>query len=175
MNRENKIKISERFLTAGEISILNKDIRHYPDLTYVSPRLWGSFSRHFVLYHEKRFIGVCAVIILGSWIKIGPFALRNGSENKGYGTMLLSYIVKKYKRNDLYVGSSNPALGTIAKKLGFEAYKSYFSLPKAIRRYLISALLRFLNIVFFAEGVRKAIIYGKRPYCYYLRYAQKNM
>jgi hypothetical protein len=160
------VKISRRFLTNKEIRLINQDIRLYPDLAYVSPGQWKRYSERFVLYYGGEFAGVCAVVHLKKWIKIGPFVLRETFKNKGLGTKLFFYIVNKNKKN-LYIGSSNPAVGSITEKYGFQAEKSFFALPKEIQKYLLTTFLRFLNPIFMAESIRKLVKYGKKPYIYY--------
>jgi hypothetical protein len=163
-----KIQIHHGKLTDTEIHLINNDTRLYPDLTYVSPKLWKTFSKHFILYVNNEFAGVCAIIKLAHWIKIGPFVIRSHFRNKGFGTKLLQDISMAYPNENLYIGSSNPALWKIAIKNRFTQVQ-LLALPTEVRYYLLTTLLRFINPTFLYEALRKTIVYGKHRYGYFIR------
>ncbi|MFC1790606.1 hypothetical protein ACFLZP_03945 [Patescibacteria group bacterium] len=66
------IKITKRKLRSEEILLLIKNIKSFPDLTYVSQKRWQSFKNCYVACQNQQFAGVCVIYDLGSWLKIGP-------------------------------------------------------------------------------------------------------
>jgi hypothetical protein len=163
-----KIRILHRKLTNTEILLINADTRMYPDLTYVSPKLWQTFSDHYILFVNDEFAGVCATIKLSHWIKLGPLVLRSHFHNKGFGTKLFQKIIFAHPNTNLYIGSSNFAVWKIVVKNQFTQVQ-LLALPTEVRYYLITTLIRFINPKFLFEAVRKTILYGKHRYGYFIR------
>lgn len=164
-----KIDISKQELKDEEIEILMHEMKSFPNVGMVPKDMWRQFGNVFVITRNRSLIGVCVVILLKNWVKLGPFIIRNKFQGKGYGKILLTHVVSDLKNKNLYIGSSNSVVGNIVQKLRFRSVKSFFQLPLEIKLYLLKYLFGRLNIGFLLDYFRKRFLIRKGKYQYYIR------
>lgn len=81
------LSITKRSLTAKEIALLQREIANSPDITLFPKRRWKNFDILFIATDNKKLVGVCAVVDLGSWKKLGPLIILKNYHGKGCGLM----------------------------------------------------------------------------------------
>ena len=113
------LKIQKRKLTDKEVLLLSKEIKKAVNITIFPDKRWMGFETVYVASKDKNLVGVCAVERLQKWIKIGPLIIKEEFRGKGYGKRLFSYLIKDLHGSSLFVGSSNPIVWGMVKKLGF--------------------------------------------------------
>ncbi len=161
--------ISRRLLRPSEIDILVHELHDYPDIGWISADGWKKFGKVFVATSEGRFVGVCVAISLPHWVKLGPFVIAGKFQERGYGRQLLRHIVNALSKYNLYIGSSNPAVGHLAMKCGFQRKNNFFSLPMEIKKYLIMYVFQRLNLTFVLDAVQKTFAEKRGKYFYYIK------
>jgi hypothetical protein len=67
--------IEKRDLNNQEIDLLISDVLKVPQLIAGNRKRWQKFELYYILKDSNLLIGVCAVIRLKNWIKLGPFAI----------------------------------------------------------------------------------------------------
>lgn len=165
------ISITKRGLTVKEIGILSKEIAHFPDLSLVDDKLWSRYET-YVLTIDNRLAGICAVKKLEKFVKIGPIAVLEKYQGKGYGKLLFKSVVNRYKKYNIYIGSSNSRVKMMVKKAGFKKLENFRSLPREIKIYLLKYLFDRMNIDFILDDLKKRLFYRKDKYWYFLSFAQ---
>lgn len=161
--------IASDALTDTEIALLIEQMKNFPHVGLLSHEMWRKFDYVYVTRSNNRLIGACAVVKLHNWIKIGPVIILSKYHNKGYGKKLLTKIVNDFRRHNLYIGSSNPAVIKIVRLLGFKKINNFFKLPKEIKVYLIKYFLERLNINFLLDDIRKKLFLKRGNYSYFIR------
>jgi hypothetical protein len=64
---------------------------------------------------------------------MGPLIILRKYQKKGYGKQLLAYVTNEYPTEQLYIGSSNPAVKHMTCSLGFKEILSFRKLPMEIK------------------------------------------
>lgn len=142
------LTIFKRKLNIGEIDQLIPDIKKVPQLIAGDRKRWQKFDMVYVVYYKSEFIGICAIVTLDNWIKLGPFVILEEHRGKGYGKQLLSQIIKDYHGHNLFIGSATPAVWSIARNNNFTEV-SLWKMPYTVQKYL------FINTL---ESCRRGII-----------------
>lgn len=162
-----KMCIEKRKLVEEEINRLIQEMKKFPDIGLFTKNLWKDFQDIFVAQKNGNLIGVCTIVDLGTWIKIGPLIVLSKFQGKGYGKLLFTHVMNTYKKKNLYIGSSHPRIWTIVEKRGFQRVGNFFSLPFVIQRYLIMYFFKRFNSDFLFDTLRKKLISKRGPYRYY--------
>ncbi|OGF99975.1 hypothetical protein A2Y99_01470 [Candidatus Gottesmanbacteria bacterium RBG_13_37_7] len=162
--------IKKRKLVDAEIVLINEEIRKFPDIAYVNNSIWKKFECVYIAYSNNQFIGICVVVMLNDWVKIGPFVILQKYQGKGYGKKLLTYVIKKQKNINIFVGSSNKKVAKILSKLGFIQNTNTFKLSREIKLYGLGYFLESLNLTFLKELIRKKLLFKRGKFFYYLKY-----
>lgn len=79
------ITISKRALTDGEIELLIEEIRKFPNPVIGNKKQLKLLEHVYVAKVNTQFAGICAVIKLNSWTKLGPFVVLQKYHGKGIG------------------------------------------------------------------------------------------
>lgn len=158
--------ISQRPLKPEEIETLIQEIHRTPHITFIGGNAWEQFPLVYVAQRRRQFIGCCAVIPLGNWMKIGPFLIRNTHQGQGYGKQLLTAVINKNITRRLFIATSNPAVRHMVETLGFTQI-SLSATPPEVKRYLAHFVLTNLSMPLLTAFLRKTL-FGKRgkPYCF---------
>jgi N-acetylglutamate synthase-like GNAT family acetyltransferase len=160
--------ITKRNLSAKEIDLFQREIANSPDITLFPKRRWENFDTLFVATDNKKLVGVCAVINLGNWKKLGPLIILKNYYGKKCGTKLLSHTVNSVKHCNLFIGSSNPRVWSIISKLGFSQSK-YLQLPNEVRQYFLKYIIENLSCIFILDAVRKKLRHKRGVYKTFVR------
>lgn len=163
-----KINIEKRKLSDKEIDFLTEEVRKFPNPVVANKKRYKEFSPVYTAKINNNLIGVCAVIKLKDWLKLGPFVILKKYQGKGYGKMILKEIAEDYSNENLFIGSRNPAVVKIATGLGFEEISNFFSLPSTIKLYLVQNIFSSLSSDYFRELRRKGSV-REGPYRYFVR------
>lgn len=169
-----KILITKRNLHKKEKELLVQELYNFPHIGLLNESGWKMFDNIYVATKNSNFIGICAVVYLNSWIKIGPLVILSNHQNKGYGKELFNFVVNNNTNKNLYLGSSNPIVDSFAKASGFTTANSYFKLPIVIKLYIFSYLLKRLNPNYLLDAFKKLSL-KKHRYNYYLKSANKRI
>lgn len=148
-----KITIKKRSLNKKEINSLVEEIKKFPN-PLTSKRTWQSLRDVYIGYNSSELVGVCGVVKLKDWIKLGPFVVFKKYHHKGIGTLIFKSIVKDYPSSNLYVGSRNPGVAKIAFGFGFRE-EDIWKLPRAVKKYLIWKILENISLSYLRECMRK--------------------
>ncbi len=170
-----KIEIKLRKLSITEIAQLIDDINKFPHLGFIGEESWNSFFDTYTVYLAGKFAGVCVVIQLRNWAKIGPIIVLEKYQGQGLGRKLLGFVVKQLNNKNIYIGSSNPKIQSIVMDLEFRQMKCFWLLPKEIKIYLIKYFFQRLNWKFVKDAVKKRIILEHRNYGYFVKYKQTHL
>ncbi|MCL4338969.1 GNAT family N-acetyltransferase [Patescibacteria group bacterium] len=162
-----KISIFQRKLADSEIMLLLSQSPFFPDVGLYAKKTWEGFQNPFIILKDDKFIGVCVVIPLENWLKLGPVIILKEFQGKGYGKRLLSRVVERYRANNLYIGSSNKKVGHIVKGLNFRKI-SYMGLPGEIKVFLLRQFWERLNLNFIKDAIPKLFRKSGR-YRYFIR------
>jgi len=164
-----KITITKRPLKDKEIDSITNDIKNFPFLGYLHKNYWMRFQNTFVVSKRNEFIGVCVVLPLKHWKKIGPVVISSKFQNKGYGKILLTYVTNYYKHDNLYIGSANPQIWKLAGDLGFQGTRNIFQVPLEIHTYLFIYLWNRFSILFIIDAIKKKITAKHQAYYYFFK------
>lgn len=85
-----KLYIAKRQLYTDERAQLATATISFPNIGFISKDLWTYFKTVYVATTGKNFIGVCVVIPLHGWIKLGPMVILKKYHGQGYGKELLN-------------------------------------------------------------------------------------
>jgi hypothetical protein len=162
-----KIIIQRRRLSDKEIDLLVNEIRKFPN-PLTGRKTWSLLKEVFIVSTGNDLVGVCGVIKLKNWIKLGPFVVFEKFHNKGFGKRLFNSIITQYFDSNLFVGSRNPAVAKIALRFNFKEIKSIWELPSVIRWYLLRYMLKTLNLDTLREFIRKKPT-SEGPYRYFIK------
>lgn len=165
-----KLEITKRRLHDDEIQLLIAELNKFPHIGFISEKLWNRLGETYVATIDDRFAGVCTAITLNGWMKMGPLVVLSKYHGHGYGKLLLTHTVGAYSGQNIYIGTSNPKVATIARGLRFEQIKRYMALPSPIKMYLLSYLFERLSIRFLLDSWKKKFIKRPTPYLYFLKY-----
>lgn len=167
------IIIQKDKLTSHERNLLSEELHKFPHVGFISPEDWKKFSQKYELYiarENRQLVGVCMTVKLNHFIKIGPLIVLAKYQGKGFGWKLLSFIIKRNSKDNLYIGSSNSRVWKIAEGLDFKPCFGFWKLPLEIKFYLIGYFLERLSWNFITDALSKG--YGKdSEYRYYFREA----
>lgn len=167
------VVFTKRSLTRDEIGILVQELHDYPHIGWISESGWKRFPEMYVATLQNKLVGVCVINQLKQWVKIGPLVIIRAYQGKGYGKMLLQFVLTRLKNRNIYIGSSNPIVGKLASEAGFYEGKGYYRLPMEIKLYLVSYFFQRLNPIFLLDAIRK-IFMKKRGYSYFLKLATRE-
>ncbi len=137
---------------------------------YIGKRLWNSLGETYVATVDRQFAGVCTAIPLNGWMKMGPLVIIQKYHGYGYGKILLTHTVQKYYGKNIYIGTSNPKVASIARNLKFTQVHQYLALPAPIKLYLVRYLFERISIPFMLDAWKKNLIKKRAPYLYFLKY-----
>jgi len=160
--------IKNRSLTTKEIDLLQQEIANSPDITLFPKRRWKNFNIIFVATHKKELVGVCAVVALGNWKKLGPLIVLKKYHGKKCGTKLLNHAVNNIKHHSLFIGSSNPRVWSIISKLGFNQSK-YLKLPKEVKQYFFRYIIENFSYLFITDAIKKKLLHKRGVYKTFIR------
>lgn len=146
-------------------------MRKFPDIGLIEGNKWGIFDKIYVATIDKNFLGICGIVKLKHWVKIGPVVVLKKFQGEGYGSLLLNFIVQKYAENNLYIGSPNSRIKNIVGKLGFIEQPNYWSLPWEIKKYFTQYLLERLSLGYILDSLYKIFFMRRGKYCYFLKKA----
>lgn len=150
-----EISITKRKLHNKEIEALIEEIKKFPNPLTGNKSRWRNFKQVYIATTNNDLIGICAVIELKDWFKLGPFVVFEKYQKQGYGKKIFETIVQDYSNNNLFVGSRSPAVAKIATWLGFKEIPSIWILPNTIKLYLIKHILQSLSIDSMKEFIKK--------------------
>jgi ribosomal protein S18 acetylase RimI-like enzyme len=162
--------IIQKKLTSLEVAQLIEETRKFPDLIYVSSNHWLKFNNPYCLLVDGQFAGVCVTYDHKDFVKIGPLILLSKFHGKGLGEKILRHVVRKNINKSLLITSSNPAVGKIVQKLGFEKVANIFLLSKNMRWFLANQLTEYLNLHAVKEWIRKRILFQRGKRAFYLKF-----
>jgi hypothetical protein len=163
------IKIVKRTLHQEEINILIEEIKKFPNPVFCTKKRWQNFKCVYIILNNNKLVGICEVIKINNWIKLGPFIVLQKYQGKGYGKMIFQKIIDDYPNNNLFVGSRNPAVHKIAVNLGFKEELSFWKLPNEIKSTLFDQILESFHFEYLKELIRKRSI-QQGPYRYFIRH-----
>lgn len=149
------------------------EMRKSPHVGLLTYNMWRKFNCVYVMRLSDKLVGVCAVVKLKNWVKIGPVIILSKYQGKGYGKKLLSKVITDFPDKNLYIGSSSPAVISIVKRLGFTRMKNFFGLPRKIKIYLVKYFLERLNLGFAVDDFRKKSFLHRDGYSYFVRYSDR--
>lgn len=161
--------ITERRLTESEIDELIKEMRHFPDVGLYTKNQWKGFKHIFIADENNHLIGVCVVIQLNKWVKIGPVIILKNYQGKGYGKEVLKFVTEKYKDNNIYIGSSNQRVQMIMESLKFRKVSNFLNLSTEIKLYLIKHFFSRINWDFMVDSIPK-LFKKSGKYIYLVKY-----
>ncbi len=165
-----KTVIKIRFLKKDEIASLTEDVKHFPDLVYVSERVWRKRKAH-VLEIGNRFAGVVVVYRFNGWVKLGPLVVLGKYQGKGLGKKLLKHAIDRYKKSNILITSTNPKVGRIASLHGFKEMGGLLSLPLVVKLFLLKQFLEYLGIKTVFEALRKRLAGRRGKRLYFIRFS----
>ncbi len=165
------VTIQERKLTKQEINILAQETRKSIHIGYIAPPVWGKFRRVFVASNGNNLLGVCVVVPLKRFLKLGPVVVLEEHQGKRIGSKLLSAVVNTLCHNNLYIGSSNVQIRKIILKLGFNEVR-YLQLPLEVMRYLLGYIWQRGSLQYLQDSLAKIFRHRRGKYRYYLRVTQ---
>ncbi|NQS89237.1 GNAT family N-acetyltransferase [Patescibacteria group bacterium] len=163
-----KLLITKRKLTAKEIDLLQKEISDSLNITLFSKHRWRKFDILFVATHQGKLVGVCAVVDLDNWGKIGPLIILKNYQGKKCGTKLLNHVVTTFRHHNLFIGSSNSKVWSIVNKLRFNQI-GYSKLPKQVKLYFFKYIIENLNCSFILDTIKKRLLHKRGEYKTFIR------
>lgn len=163
------LSVRKRKLTESETQTISKASRSFPHLGLLDDQFTRFFHRIYVVAIGKKLAGICCVVELKNWYKIGPIIILDKYQGRGYGKILFSYVVADLKGNNLYIGSSNPAIWKLAESKRFISVKHYLDLPNEIKKYLATYLRQRFGLNFVFDAIYKKIKHGRGEYKYYIK------
>ncbi|MFH0773240.1 MAG: GNAT family N-acetyltransferase [bacterium] len=169
--------ITVRKLKEWEIDSLIQEIDKFPQPAYISKDRWKGFDCIYTVALDNNLAGVCVVIYLGTWIKLGPLIVFEKYQGKGLSTLLLNRITEDFKDKNIYIGSFNPRVGKVAEKLGFMklSQNDFMHLPKEIKLYHIKYWLECINFNILSALIKKRFRFKDgNAYSFYLKYRQES-
>lgn len=166
-----KLQITKRKLRDEEIDILVAQMPAFPHIGFIHKNLWKQFQHTFVATERHTLVGVCVAFPLKHWIKLGPLIVTSKFQAKGYGKMLLLYVVNHYYKQNVYIGSANPAVWKLARSFGFRSTHNIFCVPLEIYLYLLSYLFSRFSILYIADAIKKRL---KTPHRRYVHFFKEN-
>ena len=162
------VMIKERQLTKQEIDILALETKKSIHIGYIAPHVWREFDYIFVASDGNNLLGVCVVVPLKRYLKLGPVVVVEEHQGKGVGSKLLSAIIKSLGHHNLYIGSSNVQIKKIILKLGFTEVR-YLQLSLEIMMYLLSYIWQRGSLLYLQDSLAKIFRHRRGKYRYYLR------
>lgn len=163
-----KIVIEKKTLNDSEVNLLNKEIKKFPNPVFLTKNHWKELSFAYISNVEGSLAGICSITKLDKWYKLGPFIVLEKHQRKGIGKMLFKKIVEDNKNNNLFIGSRNPAVWSIAKNLGFKEEVNFWNLSNDVKSYLIRNLFLSLDLDFMKELFRKRSV-NQGKYRFFLK------
>jgi GNAT superfamily N-acetyltransferase len=134
---------------------------------------WKELNTAYIANVGGKLAGICSITKLDNWYKLGPFIVLEKYQGKGIGKMLLKKIVQDNEKNNLFIGSRNPAVWKIAKNLGFKEELNFWNLASDIKSYLIRNLLWSIDLEFMKELFRKrSVNQGKYRFFLHISFSQ---
>lgn len=167
-----RLTIVKRKLKSKEIDLLNKEVKKFPNPVFLTKNHWKELNFAYIANIGGNLAGICSITKLEKWHKLGPFIVLEKYHGIGIGKMLLKKIVKENENNNLFIGSRNPVIWFIVKKLGFKEELNFWSLSGDVKSYLIKNLLWSLDLEFMKELFRKRSV-NQGKYRFFLR--KKNI
>jgi N-acetylglutamate synthase-like GNAT family acetyltransferase len=163
-----KIKIEKRKLKVDEIDSLIDEVIKVPQLIAGNRKRWQKFDLFYVASENHSLIGVCAVVKLNYWIKLGPLVVLEKYRNKGFGKRIINEIIRDYTSRNIFIGSPTPAVWRISQNLGFQQVK-FFYLPSEVKKYLINQTIESIfNLSIIKEFIQKSFL-KKEKYCCFIK------
>lgn len=166
--------IIRRTLTDSEIEIIVAEMKCFPDVGLYTRDQWKKFGRVFIIEDRNIFIGVCVVIPLKTWVKIGPIIISKSHQGRGFGKTLLTHIEQSFKDKNIYIGSSNKKVGHIMEDLHFQKINAFYKLPWEIQWYLIKHFFQRINGEFLSDAIPK-IFHKSGNYRYFVKYVNTKL
>lgn len=163
------LSISNRKLNRSERELLEKESRKFPDIALIEEKVWRRWNKIYVAMENNKFVGVCVVIQLRDWKKIGPLLILEKYQNRRYGKLLISHVVNEHQNTNIYIGSSNPKVWQMAQDLKFKKVNNVWRLPTEIIIFLVNNFFQRLSLEFLLDAIQKPII--RRKYYYFLKYS----
>ncbi len=163
------ISIVKRKLSQQESVVLAAETKKSPHIGYIAPHIWKNFNHVFVATNGQELLGVCVVVPLRNYMKIGPIIVLSEHQGKHVGSRLLDRVAKAYRNHSLYIGSSNSRVQHVVERLGFSQV-SYWQLPLQIKLYLLSYLWQRGNIDYILDSLTKIARHRRGKYHFYLRH-----
>ena len=164
-----KNTIAHRHLTDEERRTLAEVTHAFPHIGFISEAMWKKFGACYVITVDDKFAGVCAMVPLRSWLKLGPLIILEEFQGQGLGKQLIQHIVTQHAEEKLYIGSSNPAVANIVEKFHFYKEPRWFRLPRELQLYQITYFLERLSPTFLLDALRKQTQGKKGQYFFFYR------
>lgn len=139
----------------------------FTEIGWISPDGWKKFGPVYVATDGNQFVGVCNAVKLNGWTKIGPLVVVEKHQEKSYDKQLLAFVVNRIEENNIFIGSSNPKVISIARSLKFKE-TTFSKLPNSIKSYLLHYSLARINPTFLANALRKRL-HTRYKYHYFVR------
>lgn len=165
-----KTVFKTRFLKKDEIISLTEEVKFFPDLIYVSERIWKKQKAH-IFEVDNRFAGVIVAYQFNDWVKLGPLVILNKYQGKGLGKELLKYAIDRYSRKNIFINSTNPKVERIAASLGFKKKHSFLSLPQTVKIFLLKHSFEYVGIKTIREAIRKRLTGRRGKRLYFIRFS----
>ena len=162
------LRIGKRKLREAETGWLVKEIRKYPDITYISPYQWRNFRVIYAAESGKKLAGVCALMFFSDWVKIGPIVVFEQFQGKGIGKKLINKAIEEYKNNNILIASSNKKVKKILGNYHF-LKTGILKLPWEIKIFGIKYLIENLNFIFLKEVFRKKFVFKRDKFICFIK------
>ncbi len=152
------------------MDLLEKETRKFPDIALIEEKVWRRWNKIYAAMENNKFVGVCVVVKLRDWRKIGPFLILEKYQNRGYGKLLIQHVLNQHSNTNIYIGSSNPRVWKMVQDLKFKKVNNFWKLPYEIKTFLVKHFFQRLSLNFLMDAVQKPII--RRKYYYFLKYSK---
>ncbi|MBD3362509.1 hypothetical protein GF362_02210 [Candidatus Dojkabacteria bacterium] len=166
------LRLEERQLNESEISLLMSAIKQITSIFYIKKSMWSAYKYVYVIMKESEFIGVCVVVPFKNWKKIGPIIILNEFRDQGFGRKVFKEVIKRNRKSNLFLGSSNPKIHNIIKDFGCEYTSSFFKIPKEGKYYILKHLFKTMSWNFILEFFQKLPKRIQSEYKYFYKYGK---
>lgn len=150
-----QISLHKRRLRKNEIDLINREIKKFYNPVFLSKTHWNELVNAYVAEVSGEIVGICSIAKINDWFKLGPFIVFEKYQGKGIGKMIFKKISDENRSNNLFIGSRNPGVWSIAKGLGFREETNKWVLPNEVKFYLLKSLLWVFNLNYISELLRK--------------------
>jgi hypothetical protein len=149
--------IEKRKLNTDEIDQLITEVKKVPQLIAGDRKRWQKFNMAYIAYNDKEFIGICEIVVLHNWIKLGPFVVMEKYRGNGYGKFIMNQILKDYQGHNIFIGSPTPAVWAIARSNKFKEV-NFLNVSWVVQKYLIKNTIESCRRGIIGEFIRKIFI-----------------